>query len=167
MPITFDHSTNEAAGTAGYLKFIFHSPKDTWLGALFVMNARGEPVEFAHARVRAPRSLMWRPADLRLRCLQSLCASMFEACPVAPDILLCLAREVAPGLFEERIIPETPVGRINLDESTGEIGVEWGGERSRSSPPRLFEAISERGLVFEPFERAEAGLREVYKDLLL
>lgn len=121
MPIPFDNPANDPTATAGYFKVIFHSPKDTWLGALFIMNARGEPVEFVHSRVRAPKSVMWRPADLEMRCLELLCTSMFEACPVAPDILLCLAREVGPGLFEERVSPEMPVARISLDQSTGEI----------------------------------------------
>ena len=167
MPIPYQTPNNDHPTTAGYLKFVFHSPKDTWLGTLFIMNARGEPVEFVHARVRAPKSVMWRAADLEMRCLESLCTSMFEACPVAPDILLCLAREVAPGLFEERVSPEMPVGRISLDESTGEICREWIVEPVRDSPQRwLFDSISDRGLLLEPFERAEAGLREVYKDLL-
>jgi hypothetical protein len=167
MPIPFDDSTNAPTATAGYLKFLPRAAKEMWLGALFIMNARGEPVEFAHARVRAPKSVMWRAADLEMRCLESLCKSMFQACPVAPDILLCLAREVAPGLFEERISPEMPVGRISLDESTGEIGERWIVEPPHDSAPRLlFESISDRGLLLEPFERAEAGLREVYKDLL-
>lgn len=167
MPIAYRDPTINQPATAGYLKFVVYSPKDTWLGALFVMNARGEPVEFAHARVRAPKSVMWRAGDLELRCLESLCVSMFEACPVAPDILLCLAREVAPAFFEERIRPDLPVGRIVLDESTGVISEQWIVEPCRESGQRrLFESISDRGLLLEPFERAEAGLREVYKELL-
>lgn len=168
MPISYQNSTNnDSITTAGYLKFLPRAARDMWLAALFIMNARGEPVEFTHARVRAPQSVMWRAADLESHCLESLCTSMFEACPVVPDILLCLAREVSPGLFEARISLEMPVGRISLDESTGEIGAEWIVEPPQGSSPRgLFDSISERGLLLEPFERAEAGLREVYKDLL-
>lgn len=168
MPILYQTSTNDdPIATAGYLKFLPRAARDMWFGALFIMNARGEPVEFAHARVRAPKSVLWRPVDLELRCLESLCTSMFEACPVAPDILLCLTREVAPGLFQERVSPEMPVVRISLDESTGEIGAEWLLEPAQGSPQsQLFDSISERGLLLEPFERAEVGLREVYKDLL-
>lgn len=168
MPITFQNSTNDdPISAAGYLKFLPRATRDTWLGALFIMNARGEPVEFVHSRVRAPRSVMWRAADLELRCLESLCTSMFQACPVVPDILLCLDREVGPSLFGERICLEMPVARISLDESTGEIVSEWVVEPPHNSAQcRLLDSISDRGLLLEPFERAEVGLREVYKDLL-
>ena len=53
MPVNFkDLTGGDISAMAGFLKFLPRATKDTWLGALFVMNARGEPLEFAHARVR-------------------------------------------------------------------------------------------------------------------
>ena len=163
MPIPFENPNNDNPGNAGYLKFVFYPDKNIWFGALFIMNARGEPVEFTHARVRAPQALLWRPDDLRTRCQSSLCASMFDVCPVTPDIILCLATEVNPDLFTRYLNVKIPVGFVALDGSISEWSMEIS---SDSIVSRLSECLSKHELLLEPFERALVGLGEVYSDLL-
>ena len=166
MPIPFQDQDTDPAGTAGFLKFLTHTAKGVWLGALFVMNSRGEPVEFTHARVSSPNPLFWRPDHLRTRCLESLCASMFDVCPVVPDLILCITEEFDLRLLEH-IKLEIPMGRVAYDGSGGNISTEWSVDSIADSPAdRLHKQLCERGLLLEPFVRAEAGLRQVYGELL-
>jgi hypothetical protein len=163
MTIPYSDSSDDLSRTAGYLKFVFYPDKNIWFSALFIMNARGEPVEFTHARVRSPQALLWRPDDLRTRCQSSLCASMFDLCPVTPDIILCLDAEVSPDLFMRYLNVKIPVGFVAPDGSIGEWSMEIS---SDSIASRLSKRLSKRELLLEPFERALVGLGEVYSDLL-
>ena len=108
-----DMAEEETPGAAGYLKFVLREDGQAWLGALFLVDARGEPIEFTHARVRAPSSFLWRQDDLRSHCLGSLCAAMFDTCPVPPALIVCLADEVEPHLFSEYIRVELPLARLS------------------------------------------------------
>ena len=185
MAIPFrDVAEEESLGAAGYLKFLPQVGGDTWLAALFLMDDRGEPVEFSHARLRAPSSFLWRPDDLRTHCLRSLCCALFDACPTEPLLMLCLADEVGPHLFSEHVSVNVPVGRLcaadavvsvapseaaenaaPTNDQTG-LSIYWTGPPDAESPARrLFDALAARGLLLEPFSRAEAGLHEVYADV--
>lgn len=167
MPIPFQDQEIHSYGTAGYLTFLPPTPKGVWLGALFVMNAYGEPVEFTHARVSSPNPVLWQPDHLRARCVESLCASMFDVCPVVPDLVLCLAEEVGPRMLGDDLRPDIPIGRITRDGSGGNISTEWSTDFiADSAHDRLYKRLCERGLLLEPFERAITGLRQVYGELL-
>jgi len=182
-----DIAEEETPGAAGYLKFVQREDGQAWLGALFLIDARGEPIEFTHARVRAPSSFLWRQDDLRSHCLGSLCAAMFDTCPVLPALIVCLADEVEPHLFSEYIRVDLPLARMSdgdtpLSVSSAEtleetpagdaaddtVSVCWTDAPAAGSPARvLFDALASRGMLVEPFSRAEAGLREVYQDLFV
>lgn len=186
MAIPFrDLTDEEFQGTAGYLKFIRLAEKNYWLGTLFLIDSRGEPVEFTYASVREPSSFLWRPEDLRIYCLRTVCCAIFDACPSVPLFILCLAEEVGPFLFSEYIQLDLPVGRlcpndtvdlispaevlenVPIDSESTKVSLYWTNAPTAESPVRrLFDTLSMRNLLLEPFERAEAGLREVYKDLL-
>ena len=140
------------------------------------MDERGEPVEFTHARIRAPRALLWRTADIRAYCVRSMCVSMFSVCPAAPIVILCLADEVGPDVFSKDISIDLPVGRLSVSGEPAEVTVDWivqpeppvgaGFEIPPQREKRLFDTLAARGLLTEPFERAETGLREVYSEVL-
>ncbi len=171
-PIPFTNTPEEdVVGSVGYLKFL-HPPANDWLGALFLIDAMGSPVEFTYARMRPPYSFMWRADDLRVHCQMVLCSAVFGTCPSAPLVILCEAEEVAPTLFLEHISVDIPVGLVSATKSAGEGETIVGGSVSwvtapeaASSSESFFVAISGHGLLTEPFSRAEAGLREVYPDL--
>ena len=167
MPIPFkDLTDTKPAGTAGFFKFLPRAVGNMWLGALFVMDALGEPVEFTYARIRAPKALLWRPAYLNDYCVRSMCASMFDTCPISPLLILCLANEVGPDVFTKDISVSLPVGRLSESGMPSEVAVDWTEPPEADFPAkRLFDTLAARGLLMEPFERAETGLREVYSDV--
>jgi hypothetical protein len=171
-PIPFRSITDDPLGTVGFLRFLPRAAGDIWLGAMLLIDAAGEPIEFTYARMQAPSPTLWRPEDLQLACVRSLCASLFDACPVAPLLILCRSDEVDHRLFSEHIQVDTPVVFLTQqpapDDSEREDAplIEWTPEPAEGSPAgRLFDVITARGLLIEPFGRAEVGLREVYPEL--
>ena len=95
MPIPYrDADDLNELGTAGYLKIEPSSAGSGYLGALFLINARGEPIEFTYNRIETPHTFLWRQADIRRHAERKLTASLLLVCPRTPQILLCLAEEV-------------------------------------------------------------------------
>lgn len=174
-PIPFRSITDDPPGAAGFLRFLPNVAGDIWLGAMLMIDASGEPIEFTYARMQSPRPTLWRPEELRLSCVRSLCASLFDACPVAPLIILCRSDEVDRRMFSEHVHVEIPVALVSQPHpedsepdgaSSIEPTVDWVQEPDEGSPARqLFDILAARGLLIEPFDRSEAGLREVYPDL--
>lgn len=181
MPVAFHEAEDlDELGSAGFVRLERAGEGDCALGALFVVNARGEPLEFAYNRVRVPHRFLWRQADLRRYTERRLVASLLSVCTHQPRLLLCLADEVGPALFARDIRLSVPVGRIGpplgtgrrVDPHTGEIledepplHVSWQPEppAEGSAERQLFEHLAASGLLDEPFERALVGLREVYE----
>lgn len=183
MPIPFrDDGDADGLGSAAFLTIQRSASGACCLGALFVVSARGEPLEFAYNRVRVPHPALWRPDDLRRHLERRLTASLLSVCSHQPRLLLCLAAEVGVGLFTQDLSVEVPVARVSeslggggrrVDVETGEVldepdasavEVAW-----QPAPPatdsgerRLFDHLTAHGLLREPFERAVVGLDEVY-----
>ena len=183
MPIPFtddDLDDLDGLGSAAFLKLDRSSDNACCLGALFVISARGEPLEFGYNRVRVPQPFLWRPADLRRHAERRLTTSLLSVCSQQPRLLLCLESEVGSELFGQDLHVELPIARIgvagplsrHVDTVTGEVlgeqevppQVTWqpvppeDGSRER----RLFDYLAGHGLLLEPFERAVVGLQEVY-----
>jgi hypothetical protein len=145
-------------------------------GALFVMNAAGEPLEFVYSRIETPRTVLWRRQDLGRRAATDLAAALFATVTSRPSVIFAKADEVEPGFFVTEI--ETPVAtcRVSGQMATVSTGVDERGEDldeeglhllwSSGSPQEgsaeraLVESLRAAGLLTEPFERAAAGLRE-------
>jgi len=183
MPIPFsdvDDDVSDGLGSAAFLKLERSSDNACCLGALFVISARGEPLEFAYNRVRVPQPYLWRPADLRRYVERRLTTSLLSVCSQQPRLLLCVVSEVGSDLFGEDLQVELPIARIgvpgsvyrHVDTVTGEVleeedaplHVEWQPAPPEAGSPerRLFEYLAAHGLLLEPFERAVLGLQEVY-----
>ncbi|HKF18130.1 MAG TPA: hypothetical protein VKF14_13170 [Candidatus Dormibacteraeota bacterium] len=179
MSVPFrDAAELEAGGTAAFLRIVNGPTEAERRGALFQVNARGEPVEFTFNRVDLPASALWRRDDLERQAVKSLAVSLFEATRRTPLVLLCLASEIEPRLFAEDLEVQIPVCRLATAEDVmvpgaGEAtekrhsGEElthlfWRPEVPGSESPqrRLVAALAARGLLLEPFERALAGLTE-------
>jgi len=96
-------------------------------------------------------------------------------------LILCLAEEVGSELFCQDIQLSVPVCRIapaikalsysateiqDRIEAEGPMNLFWCPERPSddSIESKLLHALSTKGLLTEPFERALIGLREVYSD---
>jgi hypothetical protein len=184
MPVPFrDDDDVDELGSAGFFKLERTVDGDGCLGALFVINARGIPLEFAYNRVTVPHAFLWRSADLRRFTERRLAASLLSVCTHQPRLFLCLADEVDAAVFAEDIRVDVPVGLVSpslappsrvdvltgeiLDQAGGPADVAWlaGPPRADSPGGRLFDALRAHGLVCEPFDRASLGLREAYASL--
>ena len=181
MPIPYRDSDDlDELGAVGYLKIEPATDSSGYLGALFLLNARGEPLEFTYNRIDTPNTFLWRQDDLRRHAARKLTASLFSLCPRTPRLLLCLAKEVGSELFTQDIQVSIPVCRLAperdalsaVDDETKDvmqvdepIYVFWfpGKPAEDSIELRLLQLVASRGLLLEPFERASIGLREVYR----
>ena len=174
MSVPFkDAAELDAGGTAAFLRIVRGDPSR---GALFQVNARGAPVEFTYNRVDLPSAALWRPEQLEREAAKALAASLFEAARRTPLVLLCLAAEVDAALFSEHLEVQIPVCRVAvggeaLPNAASSERVESGDmiahlfwrpalPSAESPPRRLVAALTSRGLLLEPFERALAGLDE-------
>jgi hypothetical protein len=180
MPIPFrDEEDIQRLGSAAFLRIVPAAEGDAYLGALFLVNARGEPVEFSYNRLDIVQRFLWRGEELLRHATRRLTASLFEVCPRVPAVLLCIADEVPAELFSLDIRVDIPTARVAAESAI--VGQGVGEERELigdSEPVQVFwngdlppdgdaarafvEHLVARGLLLEPFERALIGLGEVY-----
>ena len=181
MPIPYrDTEDLDELGAIGYLKIESIADGSGYLGALFLLNARGEPLEFTYNRIDTPNTFLWRQDDLRRHAARKLTVSLFSLCPRTPRVLLCLATEVSSELFSQDIHVSIPVCRLapgpdtvppvegevtDLMEVTEPVHAFWfpGKPAEGSLESRLLQLVAQRGLLLEPFARASIGLQEVYR----
>ncbi len=177
-PIPFrDAAEFEELGAAAFLKIEGHG--DGYQGALFLINARGEPLEFSYSNVDTPTTFLWRRNDIQRHALRKLTASLLSICPRVPRIIFCLAKEVSSELFCDdiqlslpacRLAPQTVAAAYCERESRGTanapepLNLFWFPEQPPPDSPegRLFDRIITTGLLLEPFQRASVGLAEVF-----
>ena len=181
MPIPYrDTDDLNELGAAGYLKIEPSSAGSGYLGALFLINARGEPIEFTDNRIETPHTFLWRQADIRRHAARKLTVSLLSLCPKTPRLILCLAEEVGSDLFSQDIQVSIPVARIapaikaspysgsetqDTVQASEPMNVFWfpGKPQDDSIELRFLHELVSRGLLLEPLERAAIGLREVYR----
>lgn len=182
MPIPFQDAEDlETLGAAAFLTIEATGDGTGYRGALFLVNARGEPVEFAYNRVELPETSLWRRTDLRRHAERTLATSLFTVCARTPRLLFCLAEEIDSELFCQDVRVEIPVARIasplaaaayaagEVEEAVDEpepLRLFWfpAAPAPDSAEGRLFSRLRTRSLLLEPFERAATGLREVYDE---
>lgn len=175
MSIPFRASGSDESLVAGFIR-ILRDPEGGFDGALFVMNARGEPLEFVFSKVSTPRTVLWRPHDLKRRATHELIAALFNATTSRPTVVFAKADEVDPGFFTGEIETQVPTCRVahqmasvatgqgehgeDLDEA--QLHLLWTlGLPDEGSPERiLVDRLQSAGLLTEPFDRVEAGLQE-------
>ena len=179
MPIPFREQEDlENLGNVAFLKIEERSEPPGFRAALFQINARGEPIEFTYNRVDTPNTFLWRPSDIRRAAARQLTTSLLRLCPRAPRLILCLADEIPAELFGEDIAVALPVCRVLRSDSATAAAVDLNKETGERVPLRflwhpaqpddgtperlLLEQLISHGLLLEPFERASAGLRELY-----
>lgn len=177
MPIEFhDAEAVELLGFAAFLHFEIEG--DTAYGALLFINARGEPQEFVFNHLELLNPALWCNADREPGAQRRLCAGLFASATLAPRFLLFRDGPISPALWSQDggialAIPAAGVRGARPDEDgafetfdgDGEMlwaRVEWIAEAPAGA---LFGLLCERGLVWEPFERAAAGLREAFAEL--
>lgn len=190
MPIQF-HDTEDIAelGCAAFLHIVPSAAHASQrLGALFFLNARGEPLEFGYNRIELMQSVLWRAADQEQAAARRLALTLFNASTLTPSLLLCRADVIGPHLFSGGGLGlQIPVVRLAtardlvgysgseaqaVVESVDEFGechdtyLFWTPAPPTGAAETLFNKLVERYLLLEPFARAEKGLREVYGELV-
>lgn len=180
MPVPFRDAEEVAElGAAGYLKIDASPDGGEFLGALFLINAWGEPLEFTYSKIEVPNTFLWRKDDIRRYAVRKLTTSLLETCSKVPGFIICLAEEVHSELFCNEVHLSIPVCRIasvlkatphsNQEiqatvETPEPMHLFWFPSKpaDESVERRLVHQLVARGLLLEPFERATVGLREVY-----
>ena len=177
MPIQFrDRANVDELGFVGYLRFITEESSEGVRGALFVVNGRGEPVDFSFSRVTMQASFLWRAGDAQRHALRALCATLFSACSKELSLLLARVEEVPALLFTEDLEVHVTTARVSAQlaqvHAASEVQEDMGSELHvywvRSAPPaksparELVDALIKRGLFLEPFERASLGIQVAY-----
>ena len=180
MPVPYrDADEVDEWGTAAFLLLEAVPDRAGYRGALFQINARGEPIEFTYNRVATPNTFLWRPADLRRAALKGLTASLLDACSRVPRLIFGRATDVGPELFGQDIQVALPVCRLapatapparsarevaeTLDRPEPLLLLWSPAPPAEGSPERaLTRRFARHGLLLEPFERAAVGLDEVY-----
>lgn len=191
MPVPLHFAEDiEALGEAAFLYLEpGPEPEGGLHGAVLLLNALGEPLEFAYNRIKSRHGpSLWRAGEQSAGAARRLVASLLECVEGSPRLLLCRADFIGSGVLGPAGLLQTqiPVARIALPDEAG--GSEEENEtildipipdaRGESclarvfwSPPglpadhpaaALFARLALCGLLLEPFERARAGLREVY-----
>lgn len=133
MPIPFRTAAADdldALGEAGFPRIEYCAAGPSYLGALLLVNARGEPVEFTYSRVETPFAVLWRLDDVRRFAARTLTVSLLSRCPRVPRLLLCLAEDVERELFEQDVQLSVPTCRVA--RAVGATPV----TNPRPSPPR-------------------------------
>src|SRR6187551_3162731 len=99
MPIAYrDAADLDDLGLASFLRIERSGRSSTYLGALFTVNARGEPIELVYNALETPLPLLWRPADLRRHAERRLTASLLSVAEAVPRLLFCVADEAGVEL---------------------------------------------------------------------
>lgn len=176
MPIPFRTSDAASLGTAAFLRVIPFSEGGGYDGVLFVMSTDGEPVEFCFSRIETPRTALWRKKDLVRRASTELTRSLLQVCADTPAVVFARADEVGPDVFEDLSV-DIPVCRVasSLDLAAAspleheespagdDLHLFWSPESPGEAQVArmVVDRLVATGLLVEPFERAEAGLREV------
>ena len=87
MPVPFRYDDElEHLGAAAFLRI--DPDEGSYRGALFLIDARGEPLEFAYNRVDVLNRFLWREEQLRRHVCRRLAAALLEICPRVPSVLL-------------------------------------------------------------------------------
>ena len=182
MPVEFSDAEDiSELGIAGFLRIEEMPGGGAYRGAIFAVNARGEPIEFSYNSVEVPNSFLWRQSDIRRHAVRSIVTSVFQTCQSSPQLLVCLGREIDHEVFCSDIRLAIPICRLvpaleTVSHSPSEqvvplstddpLNAFWNPERpiEGSTEGRLFSRLVGAGLLLEPFDRVERGLAEVYGD---
>ena len=179
MPVPFRYlREDDGLGLAGYLRFVSEEDGRGMRAALFLVNARGEPIDFTFSRIDVSASFLWRTGDAKRNAVSRLAATLFEACPRVPSLLIALSSEVHPRVFTEDLLLDVPICRVSdtgdvpralseTEESlNGQVHLFWVAKPPEGNAParRVLESLQSGQMLLEPFDRAARGLEEAFRE---
>jgi len=159
-------------GVAGFLRFVPEQHGSGIRGALFLVNARGEPIDFAFSRIDVPGSFLWRTGESKRHSVANLATVLFNACPKTPAVMLCRAEEVDARIFTDDLRVEIPLCRVaeasdnpysaseSIEALADGLHLFWVNQQPQPDSParQLVAALQDFQLITEPFERALQGI---------
>ena len=167
MPVPYRKTPRNAElGCAAYLDIVWMAEPRAFYGALLLMDGKGQPLEFVHNSLTAPSGFLWPEAQVRVTGTAALAHSLFEACRRDPDLLVCRDSLGSPDFCRTELAPAIPFAQVSVTGQGEDAPLEWSwinepptsGMRAYS----LYQELTRRGFVLEPFERLREGLRVTY-----
>ena len=139
-------------------------------------TAGAEPVDFSFSRVRCKHRFCGAPAMHSAMRSEHYAQLSSTLCSKEPTLLLARVEEVPPLLFTEDLEVHVTTARastqLTQSHAVSEVQEDMGAELhvywvhfvpAPQSPPRqLVDALVEKGLLLEPFERAGVGIQVAY-----
>lgn len=165
MPVPYRKTPKSAqVGIAAYLDVYWLRSVRTFYGALLLMDGRGQPQEFVHNSLIAPTGFLWPETQVMALGTSSVAHSLFEACQREPDLLICPVTLGSAEFCREELAPSIPFAQVAPERD--DLPAEWNwinepptrGMRAAS----LYQELTRRGFVTEPFDRLYMGLRIAY-----
>jgi hypothetical protein len=166
MPVPYRKTPrNSPRACAAFLDAYWIASRRKLIGALLLIDGRGQPLEFVHNAVSGPDGFLW-PGDQVLReCMLALCHSLFDACKREPELLIGSERVGAAEFCRSELAPAIPFALVTPTEAGV---IDWGWVNNPPSASMtasdLAEEIKARGFSVEPFDRIRRGLQECYGD---
>lgn len=134
------------------------------VGALLLIDGRGQPLEFVHNAVDVPGGFLWPEDKVRSVGTVVLVHSLFDACQREPDLLICRDTLGSPEFCRDDLAPSIPFAQLAEGDEDTPAAWSW-----INDPPAqgmrahvLYEHLRRRGFVHEPFARLADGLRLAY-----
>ena len=136
-------------------------------GAILIIDAHGQPLEFVHNTLDAPSGFLWPEDQVRATGVAALCHSLFEACKREPELLICGQALGSANYCRSELNPVIPFAQAAESSQSNDgssAAWAWINNPPLSSMPAhsLAETLQTRGFSLEPFERIRRGLREIY-----
>lgn len=161
-----ERTSGQSGGSAGYLCFREGDGGKSLLGALFIVNELGEPIDFCYSRIDVPASFLWRAGEARRTASRSLTIALFNAAPGSLDVIVSTPGDVPATVLTEDLEIDVPVCHLALERGGNEddlVHTTWlNGQPADDTPARqVLQSLFARKLALEPFSRAEQALHEV------
>lgn len=169
MPIPYRQTPKSSSPQcAAFLEVIWVQEKQTFYGAMLLIDAKGQPLEFVHNSLTAPSGFLWPADQVRSIGIAELSHSLFKACSLDPLILLSRGTIGTPDYCKSVIAPAIPFAQIVREDVHKIDSLNWinGQPTAGSAEYMLSEDLRSNGFVTEPFNRARIGLEEMYPDVI-
>ena len=82
------------------------------VGALLLIDGRGQPLEFVHNVVDVPGGFLWPEDKVKSVGTAVLVHSLFDACQREPDLLVCRDTLGTPDFCRDELAPAIPFAQI-------------------------------------------------------
>ena len=113
MPVPYRKLPRAAQeGVAAFVDVVRARTARQIVGALLLIDGRGQPLEFVHNVVDVPGGFLWPEDKVRAVGTTVLVHSLFDACQREPDLLVCRDTLGTPDFCRDELAPAIPFAQI-------------------------------------------------------